>query len=241
MLLFVFKHRAFRTKPAQDVIDDGLWSAFTYDIALLIPTHFLPFNQKLLIQEPDGSYLHTKVLNKELCVVVKEGPDNEIKSVKPYILPPFQHQTTRSESERLNPYLVCINAASKMKDHRKKHGVGTMSLRACALLEKAEKLVELLYEDVVPESGTTGAKLVAKERAWEEAEQKERATEALEALESLPEAGSDLDEARTPEDNVESAFRAARKEKLQDTMLTSSERIEFDLRYLLGPTGQFFL
>ncbi|KAE9391784.1 hypothetical protein BT96DRAFT_1001004 [Gymnopus androsaceus JB14] len=246
----VGRHVPRTVRQLMDKIDDELWAEFTYDIALLIPTHFLPFNQKLLIREPDGSYLHTKVLNKELYVVVKEDSDDEIKR-------------------------VCINASSKMAYHRKKYGVDTMSSRARALLEKAEKLVELLYANVMPEPGTEGAKLAAKEKAEEdarkEAERNQReprqkenngregrreslrnraggsggGVEALETMESMPgasESGSNSDEARTPDgndddDDDELAFCAAIQEKLRGNELTNSERVEFGLRYLFGTKG----
>lgn len=198
---------------------------------------------------------------------MKESSDDEPKRVQPYILPPFQHQTTRHYLERLNPYLVCINAANKMAYHRRKYGVGTMSTRARALLEKVEQLVELLYVHIVPEPSTKGTELAAKEeKRQKEAEQQEKEAREKEnkgrerrreglryrrsgssggseaSKESLPQAsesGSDPDD--IDDDDDELAFCAAIKDKLQSSELTNRERMELGLRYLFGSKGQFLL
>ncbi|KZP14888.1 hypothetical protein FIBSPDRAFT_959330 [Athelia psychrophila] len=124
-----------------------VWSELTYEIALLLPEHFLPFEQELLIRDlttPHISYIRTKVVDKELRIIPTQ-PDAE-----PSIYPPFPHSTQRSGSDRVNPFFVCINASDKYEHHCLKYGTGTMSPRVDALLQKAARIVELVFAELEP-------------------------------------------------------------------------------------------
>ncbi|KZP14886.1 hypothetical protein FIBSPDRAFT_1048538 [Athelia psychrophila] len=131
-----------------------VWSELTYEIALLLPEHFLPFEQELLIRDlttPHISYIRTKVVDKELRIIPTQ-PDAE-----PIIYPPFPHSTQRSGSDRVNPFFVCINASDKYEHHCLKYGTGTMSPRVDALLQKAVMIVELVLADLEPAPNSLGA------------------------------------------------------------------------------------
>ncbi|KAF7977411.1 hypothetical protein HWV62_3544 [Athelia sp. TMB] len=156
--------------PMRDLIgsiSQELWRKFTYEIAILLPDHFLPFEQELFIRDLTTShisYIRTKVVDKELRIIPTQ-PDAE-----PIIYPPFSHSTQRFGSDRVNPFFVCINASSKYEHHRLKYGTETMSPRVDALLQKAATIVELVFAELEPAPNSFGAR----RRAQQEMEKRER-------------------------------------------------------------------
>ncbi|KAF9058950.1 hypothetical protein BDP27DRAFT_1432006 [Rhodocollybia butyracea] len=152
------------------LINEDLWSRFTYEIAILLPDYFLPSQQELLIRDPSMphvSYFRTKIIEKELRVIPTQ-PDAE-----PIIYPPCFHSTQHCESERINPFFLCLHAVDKYEFHCRKYGIGMMSPRVDALFQKATKIMDLVFTKLEPSPNSRGAKYKAQSEL-EEAKEIER-------------------------------------------------------------------
>ncbi|KAE9395523.1 hypothetical protein BT96DRAFT_1021878 [Gymnopus androsaceus JB14] len=208
-------------------ISPELWSTFTYEIAILLPDHFLPFKQELLIRDPTTpsiSYIRTRIIDKELWIIPIQ-PDTE--SV---IYPPFSHSTQRSGSDRVNPFFVLINATEKYERHRLKYGTGTMSPRVDALLRKAAMIVELIFAELEPAPDSFGAKLKAQREEEKKAEKDSR--EGGRQIRSRQEGGPT--EAIEGDADGDVAFFDAITEELKKPGLSPKERVRLHMLQLFG-------
>ncbi|KAE9388606.1 hypothetical protein BT96DRAFT_980985 [Gymnopus androsaceus JB14] len=168
---------------------EEIWSTFTYEIAILLPKHFLPFKQELRIRNPtmpdgappmpdeDLTNSTTSTADSTTSDEDSTMPDvsyirtrvikNELCIIstklgtEPAIYQPFSHATKRDELNRVNPFFLCMNATDKYNRHCRKYGMETMSPQVNALFQKAVLIVALIYADFKPTPGSYGTKLKA--------------------------------------------------------------------------------
>ncbi|KAF9058946.1 hypothetical protein BDP27DRAFT_1432002 [Rhodocollybia butyracea] len=230
-----------------DLMPKHLWKFPTYEIGILLPDHFLPFEQELYIRDlatSPISYVRTKIIDKELQII-SDKPD-----VEPVIYPPFSHSTHRSLDEDVNPFFVCINASGKYEHHCRKYGNGTMSPRVDALFQKAVKITDLIYtkhettpgsECALREARTEAKMEREKKRKREEEEEEEYARSRSRMYDGSLETVEDMDEEAASDadgDDLVAQWDAITKELERDD-LSLRERSSLNIRRLfLGKTRE---
>ncbi|KAF9058949.1 hypothetical protein BDP27DRAFT_1503181 [Rhodocollybia butyracea] len=160
-----------KNRNLMDIMPKDLWNTPTYEIGILLPDHFLPFEQELYIRDSTTapvSYVRTKIIDKELRII-SDKPD-----IEPVIYPPFSHSTRRSVDEDIIPFFVCINASGKYEHHCQKYGNGAMSPWVDALFQKAVKITDLIFTKHESTPGSEGALRKARTEAKMEREKKRK-------------------------------------------------------------------
>ncbi|EIM91786.1 uncharacterized protein STEHIDRAFT_164249 [Stereum hirsutum FP-91666 SS1] len=108
----------------------------TYDIILLHPSFFLLPDQPLIAlkQREPRVYGLWQVIDGEL----RQALDSD-----PY--PPFSRTFRADSDDDVNPFLLILNAGSKLENHQKKFGLGALTGRQRKLADLTLEAYELIY------------------------------------------------------------------------------------------------
>ena len=133
-----------------------------YELIALHPEHFLPGCAVLTVYSPADGSPKNYVAAGDRCL--RESPDPN----SPH-LPPFRHTDDREFAERINIFLVILNAEIKFRRYfemiREDPPPIPLPDDVTNLMRRTEELVDLVYWRAVPTKGSKGEAIMARMQA----------------------------------------------------------------------------
>jgi hypothetical protein len=113
-------------------------------LVILLPHQFLPDGQALLRRNDDHGLTSYIVTNDGLLRATQNPTDT---NAPLFPLLPFP---TRERNEKLNPWLVVLNAAAKFQRLSETNSLAQLHPSVREVAEQTMKIIDLLYTDIVP-------------------------------------------------------------------------------------------